>query len=240
MGAAGRPRGGAESLHELGDGEPAVVGAARVRRAARRHPRHRQVAGPHRPVLAGGGARLLRRDRVGGAAAVVQRPRGPERHLVLRDDAVAGREPEAAVARGHDPVGRRGRHVPRLRLSTAASSRSASSSTGTTTTWRTTCSDARRRPRRTRSRRPGSGNTCATASTATGITGAGRSGRTSTARSTARATGAGWRSICAGTPRATCGRRRGTRSSASTPAPTTTPSTRRRAGMTSSGSSITG
>ena len=42
---------------------------------------------------------------------------GAERDLVLRDDAVAGREPPAAVARGDDPVGRRGRHVPRLRLS---------------------------------------------------------------------------------------------------------------------------
>ena len=117
MGAAGRPRGSAESLHELGDGEPVVVGAPRVRRAAGRHPRHRQVARAHRSVLAERSARLLRRDRVGGAPAVVQRPRRPERHLLLRDDAMAGREPAPAVARGDDPLGRRGRHVPRLRLS---------------------------------------------------------------------------------------------------------------------------
>ena len=70
--------------------------------------------------------------------------------------------------------------------------------------------------------------------------GAGRSGRTSTARSTARATGAGWGCTCAATPRVTSAAASGTRSSASTPAPTTTASTRRRAGTTSSASSITG
>ena len=38
-------------------------------------------------------------------------------HLLLRDDPVAGGEPQAAFAQGHDPVGRRCRHVSRLRLS---------------------------------------------------------------------------------------------------------------------------
>ena len=36
--------------------------------------------------------RLLRRHRVGRPAALVQRARGPERHLLFRDDAMAGRE----------------------------------------------------------------------------------------------------------------------------------------------------
>jgi hypothetical protein len=44
--------GKAQPAHELGDGEPAVVGAARLRGGARRRARQRQVAGPVRAVVA--------------------------------------------------------------------------------------------------------------------------------------------------------------------------------------------
>ena len=116
VGPAARPGGEAQPLHELGDAQPAVVGAARLRAAAHRRARLGQVARAHRSVVRFGVARLLRRHRVGRTAALEHRPCRIERHLLFRDGAVAGGEPEAAVAEGDDPVGRRRRHVPRFRL----------------------------------------------------------------------------------------------------------------------------
>ena len=67
-----------------------------------------------------------------------------------------------------------------------------------------------------------------------------RAGTASRCRSTASATGAASRCICAATPRASCAPHRSTRSCASTPARTSTRSTARRAGRTSCAGSTTG
>ena len=90
--------GKAEPLHELGDRQPGMVGAARLCRRAGRRPRQRQVAGPVRAVVARRGGRFLRRHRMGGGAAVVQRQGRAVRHFVFRHQPVVRRQPAAAVA----------------------------------------------------------------------------------------------------------------------------------------------
>ena len=117
LGAAARPGGEAQSLHELGDRQSGMVGAARLLLRARRRARLRQVAGTIRAVFAAGGDRLLRRDRVGRPPALEQRPCRHHRHLVLRPHAVVGGQSQAAVAHMHRPVGGRRRSVSRHPLS---------------------------------------------------------------------------------------------------------------------------
>ena len=117
LGAAGRPGGEAQSLHELGDRQSGMVGAARLLLRARRRARLRQVTGAVRAVFAAGGDRLLRRDRMGRPPALEQRPRRHHRHLVLRPHAVVGGQSQAAVAHMHRAVGGRRRSVPRHPLS---------------------------------------------------------------------------------------------------------------------------
>ena len=101
------------ALDELGDRQSGMVGAARLRLRAGRRSRLRQVAGPMRAVVAGRGGRFLRRDRMGGGAAVVQRQCRPLRHLLLRDQPVVRRQPAAAVIEGDHAVGRLRRSLPR-------------------------------------------------------------------------------------------------------------------------------
>ena len=90
-----------------------MVGAARLRRGARRRPRLGQVAGAMRAVVIGGGGRFLRRHRMGRGAALVQRQGRTLGHFLLRDQPVVRRQPPAAVIEGDDPVGGLRRHLPR-------------------------------------------------------------------------------------------------------------------------------
>ena len=106
-------RGEAERPHELGDRHPGMVGAEGLRRGARRRPRQRQVARPVRAVVARRGDRFLRRHRMGGGAAVVQRQGRAVRHFLLRHQPVVRRQSAAAVAEGDHSVGRLRRHLPR-------------------------------------------------------------------------------------------------------------------------------
>ena len=84
----------------LGDGESAVVGAARLRVRARGYARLGQVAGPVRPGRLAGDARFLRRDRMVGETAMVQRQ---DRHAGISYHAttqwrVAGLQPPSLKA----------------------------------------------------------------------------------------------------------------------------------------------
>src|ERR1043166_6574926 len=75
--------------------------------------RLRAVAGPRRSVVGAGGARLLRVHRVGGPPAVEQREGRRQRHLVLRDEPVAGGGAAATAPRRDLHLGRRRRLLPR-------------------------------------------------------------------------------------------------------------------------------
>ena len=73
---------------------------------AGRRARQRQVARPMRAVVARGIDRLVRRDRMGRSATLVQRQCRAVRHFVFRDQSVVRRQPPAAVIEGDHPVGR--------------------------------------------------------------------------------------------------------------------------------------
>ena len=98
---------------ELGDRQPGMVGAAGLRRGAGRRPRQRQIAGPVRAVVARRGDRFLRRDRMGGGAALVQRQGRAVRHLLFRHQPVVRRQSPAAVAEGDHSLGGLRRSLPR-------------------------------------------------------------------------------------------------------------------------------
>ena len=72
-------------------------------------------------------ARILRRHRMGGHAALVERQSRLARRFLSCDQAVAGRGAAAAASRGDDPVGGNVRPLPRLLSATAASTRPSSS-----------------------------------------------------------------------------------------------------------------
>ncbi len=120
-GSLGRDR---ESLSR--DSSPFLVPASGVGNARSRglgsrwlyhHPRRcarlRQVAGPARAQLAGGIPRLLRRDRMGGRAALVQRQGRAYRHFLSCGGPVARRVAEAAASRRVVPVDGHLRFLPR-------------------------------------------------------------------------------------------------------------------------------
>ena len=102
---------------------PRVVGADGLRRRARRRPRQRQVARAVRAVVARRGDRFLRRDRMGGGAALVQRQGRAVRHFLLRDQPVVRRQSAAAVAEGDHPVGGLRRPLPRRAVPRRAAQR---------------------------------------------------------------------------------------------------------------------
>ncbi len=81
-----------QRMDELGNRQSEMVGAARLRRGARRRPRHRQVARPMRAVVVRRGGRFLRRHRMGGGAAVVQRQCRAARHFLFRDQSMVRRQ----------------------------------------------------------------------------------------------------------------------------------------------------
>ena len=56
----------------------------------------RKIARPVRAVVARGGDRLLRRHRMGGGAALVQRQCRPSWHLLFRDQSMVRRQSQAA------------------------------------------------------------------------------------------------------------------------------------------------
>ena len=85
---------------ELGDRQSAMVVLQRLRRGAGRWARQRQVARPVRALVARRSDRLLRRDRMGGGAALVQRQGRAVRHLLFRHQPVVCRQSAAAVAEG--------------------------------------------------------------------------------------------------------------------------------------------
>ena len=103
----------AQRMDELGDRQSAMVGAARLCRRARRRPRHRQIARPMRAVVARRSGRSLRRHRMGGGAAVVQRQCRAARHFLFRDQSMVRRQSAAAVVEGDHTLGRLCRYLSR-------------------------------------------------------------------------------------------------------------------------------
>ena len=117
VGAAGRPRRGSEPAHELGDGESAVVVPARLRVRASRFARRRALAGQIGAELVSGRARHLRRDRMDREARLVLGQRRHAGHFLSRLVAMARGQPAAAVAESDHAVGRPRRSVSRPGLS---------------------------------------------------------------------------------------------------------------------------
>ena len=87
-----------------------------------RHARQRQVAGLSRPAPAAREPGLLRADRMGRRAAVVERQGRAARHLLSRHQPVEGRRAAAAAPRRDLSVGGPLGPLPRLPAITAASS----------------------------------------------------------------------------------------------------------------------
>ena len=81
-------------------GKHGVLGHERICRADAGCPWNVQIRGPVRAVLSGA-AGWLRRRRVGGRAALVERPRRPHRYFILRRHPVAGGTGGAALPRRH-------------------------------------------------------------------------------------------------------------------------------------------
>ena len=218
---------------------PGMVGAEGLRRRARRRPRQRQVAGPVRAVVARRGDRFLRRHRMGGGAAVVQRQGRAVGHFLLRHQPVVRRQSAAAVAEGDHPVGGLRRHLPRRAVPRRPPQRVHDQLVHR-------APDAPRHgPRRAASIRTAGrptrcGTGCTTISTAARCAARRRSGTGSRCRCSRSATGPASRCICAATPRRSCAPPRSTRSCASTTARTCIRSTPRRASAISFASSTTG
>ncbi len=93
-----------------------MVGAARLRRRACRRPRQRQVARPMRAVVARRSGRSLRRHRMGGGAAVVQRQCRAARHFLFRHQSMVRRQSAAAVVKSDHSLGGICRSVSRRAL----------------------------------------------------------------------------------------------------------------------------
>ena len=108
-----RDRGLDQPLPELGSVRPGEVGAGRLCLPARRLARLRPHPRPCRALVAARSEGLRPMRRVGGNAGLVERQGGPERHLVLRDEPVAGRVIAAEASRRAVRLGRRGRLLPR-------------------------------------------------------------------------------------------------------------------------------
>ena len=102
-----------QQVPELGGRGPREVGAGRLRVRPGRLPRRRPLAGCPRHLVAPGDAGLSRLHRVGGGAALVQRQGRPERHLVLRDEPVAGGVAPAPAPGRHLHLGGGRRLLPR-------------------------------------------------------------------------------------------------------------------------------
>ena len=102
---AGDARRSAERMDELGDRQSEMVGAARLRRRPRRRPRQRQVARPMRTLVARRSGRSLRRHRMGGGAALVQRQCRAARHLLFRHQSMVRRQSAAAGVKGDHSLG---------------------------------------------------------------------------------------------------------------------------------------
>ena len=92
---------------ELGGGRPGEVGARRVCVRTGRLQGHRALPRLRRRLVGKGDGRSLRLHRVGGVAALEQRPNRSGRHLVLRDESVSGRCPAATTSGGHLSLGGR-------------------------------------------------------------------------------------------------------------------------------------
>src|SRR6516162_1271346 len=113
VGSARQPGGKGEPADELGDGQPAVVGSEGLCRGAGRRARQRKIPRRVRTVVARGVDRSLRRDRVGGGAALVLGQGRALRHIVLRHQPVVRRQSPAAVTGGDHSMGRFRRSLPR-------------------------------------------------------------------------------------------------------------------------------
>ena len=117
LGSACGPRGGGQSAHELGDGQSAVVGPARVCLRARGLARHREIARQVGAQLVSGKCGFLRRDRVDRQTAMVLRQHRPLGHFLSCELAMAGCQSPASVAQGDHALGGTRRPVPRPGLS---------------------------------------------------------------------------------------------------------------------------
>ena len=89
------------------------MGARRIRSRACRFAGLGPLAGPRRYLVGAGGERFLRMHRVGGRPALEQRKNRPERHLLLRNEPMAGGLSSAAASDGDVRMGGRGRLLPR-------------------------------------------------------------------------------------------------------------------------------
>ena len=112
-GASRRARRLDEQVSELGSRRSREVGARRLRVRSRRLARRRPLARPARSLVGPRGPGPLPLRRVGRCHAVEQRQGRPQRHLLLRDEPVAGRRTPAAAPGGDLRVGGRGRLLPR-------------------------------------------------------------------------------------------------------------------------------
>ena len=102
---------------ELGGGRSGEVGARRLRLHPRRFARRRPLARLPAAQRRARDARHSPVHRVGGGAALVERQGGHERHLLLRQQPVAGRGGAAAAPRGDLRLGGLGRRLPRFQPS---------------------------------------------------------------------------------------------------------------------------
>ena len=107
------PGGEAEPADELGNRQPGMVGAEWLRCRAGRRARQREVSRPMRAVVARGGDRLLRRDRMGGGATLVLGQGRTLRHILFRHQPVVRRQSAAAVIESHHTLGGFCRSLPR-------------------------------------------------------------------------------------------------------------------------------
>ena len=89
----------------LGGAGSRALGAGRLRDRGRRHARQRQVAGLSRSAPAAREPGLLRADRMGRHAALVERQGRAARHFLSRHQPVEGRRAAAAAPRCDLPVG---------------------------------------------------------------------------------------------------------------------------------------
>ena len=238
--------GSQQSVPELGSGRSGEMGAARLCLRARRFARRRLLAGLHRSFLAARDQGFLRLHRMGRRAALVERQGRAQRHLLLRHQPVARRDPAAAAPRRHVHLGGRRRLVPRHDASRRhplhVLGKLVRHAGEDRAVRRRRARQAQPRARRAGLRagnafaRPNSPRTAATSAarsapirSTTTITGrARRSGRRSRCRSSRPPTGAARGCIRAAISRASCARRRsrnGSRRTASSTGRISTPTT---------------
>ena len=183
--------------------------------------------------------RFLRRHRVGGGAALVQRQCRAVRHFLFRHQPMVRRQSPAAVAEGDHSLGRL-----RRSLSRRAVPRRHPQPVHDQLVHRAPDAPPGRPRFAARSERLADQHAAflaaATISTAAPSAARRRNGTRSPCRCSRSATGPAWRCICAAIPRPSCAPPRSTRSCASTPAPTCIRSTPRRGGAISCASSTIG